>query len=151
MAVMVGTIIYKLTSLLIGFGLVYLGYKLFLAGIFEGGGDLNATFSDNKLTLKKASPGIFFALFGTIVIAMALWKGQELEQNTEIPSNVLIAQSGEDEIALDTLKKIFSGNQEADSITEFEENVINSFFEKMEKRKTAKLFSASRGVASVRK
>lgn len=149
MAVIVGTIIYKLTTLLIGFGLVYLGFKLFLVGVFEGGGDLGVTFSDNKLILKKASPGIFFALFGTVVIIVSLWKGQELQQNAIIPSNVPVLQSGEDEIALDTLKKIFTGNQEADSITEFEERVIHSFFEKMENRKTAQLSTASRGVASV--
>jgi hypothetical protein len=59
----------------VGLIVVYLGYRLFCRGIFDTGGDFEATWHDNKLILKRAAPGTFFALFGTLIIAVSLWHG----------------------------------------------------------------------------
>lgn len=152
MATILSTVIYKLSTLFVGFSLAYLGFKLFIAGIFEGGGDLDTTFNNNRLVLKKASPGIFFALFGTVVIVVSLSKGLSLEQVNTQPTPRPIIESKENEIALNTLKDIISGNQNADSISQFEVSVINDLFTKLENQKKLvlkeKATTQSRGIAS---
>lgn len=58
-----------------GLVIIFLGYLLFIKGIFNESGDFEGTFKDNKIILKKAAPGTYFVLFGSIVILMALYKG----------------------------------------------------------------------------
>jgi hypothetical protein len=79
MTVVISLLLYKLASLIVGTLLAYMGYCLFLAGIFNGGGDLDASMADNRIVLKKASPGIFFALFGTVIITVTLFRGLQLD------------------------------------------------------------------------
>ena len=69
---------YKIFSLLTGLALCYMGYRLFLAGVWGASGDLDAKYSNTRLILKGAAPGIFFALFGTIVITATIFKGLEI-------------------------------------------------------------------------
>lgn len=71
------TLIYKLVSVASGAFVCYLGYRLFTLGVFTTAGDLDTTFKDTKLVLKKAAPGTFFALFGAAVIGVTIWKGVE--------------------------------------------------------------------------
>ncbi len=75
-----GVVIYKVMSLLVGLASCFMGYRLFMNGIWGEAGDLNAEFGDNKLVLKKAAPGTFFAVLGTIVICFTLWKGLDINQ-----------------------------------------------------------------------
>ena len=72
-------IIYKITALLCGVFICFLGYKLFLKGVFNESGDIDAKWNDKGIIIKKAAPGTFFALFGAIVIAIVLYKGLEYE------------------------------------------------------------------------
>jgi len=67
--------IYKVVSVLAGLAFAYMGYKLFVHGIFEEGGELHATWSSRSLLFKKAAPGTFFALFGTVIVCVSLWRG----------------------------------------------------------------------------
>lgn len=76
------TLIYKVVCLASGLVFGFLGYKLFVQGIFAGAGDLDASFKNNKLILKKAAPGTFFALFGAIVISFTVGIGLRQEQHT---------------------------------------------------------------------
>lgn len=89
MSVEITTIIvlaaYKIASLLVGLVFCYFGYKLFLAGVWGNAGDLNARFNNNKIVLKSAAPGTFFAFFGTIVIALTIWKGLDFESHKTEP------------------------------------------------------------------
>ncbi|MDW3192083.1 MAG: hypothetical protein R8G66_06955 [Cytophagales bacterium] len=75
-----GVVIYKVMSLLVGLASCYMGYRLFMNGVWGEAGDLNAQFGDNKLVLKKAAPGTFFAVLGTVVICFTLWKGLDIDQ-----------------------------------------------------------------------
>ncbi|MEG0281520.1 MAG: hypothetical protein RR686_19950 [Morganella sp. (in: enterobacteria)] len=64
-------VIYKVITLSVGLLCTYMGYRLLLKGIFDGGSDITAAWSnDKKLIIKRASPGVIFALvgFGIIVI-----------------------------------------------------------------------------------
>ncbi len=95
-AVVLALALYKITSLLVGLALCYLGYRLFVAGVWGKAGDLDAKFGNNKLILKSAAPGTFFALFGTIVIAVTIWKGFELQTGqTRLPEVAIPAGPSE--------------------------------------------------------
>jgi hypothetical protein len=72
---------FKVISLLCGVFTIYLGYKLFVKGIFNEAGDLKATWSDKGLLVKKAAPGTFFALFGAIVIFFSIYKGLDFHSS----------------------------------------------------------------------
>ncbi len=70
-------LIYRLAVLLLGSLSIYLGYRLFIKGFDQKSGtgeEMSAQFGTVSLSLKNASPGIFFATFGvaiTTVILMA--------------------------------------------------------------------------------
>lgn len=66
---------YKILSLFTGVIIIFLGYLLFVKGVFHESGDFEGAFKDNKIILKKAAPGTYFVVFGSIVILMALYKG----------------------------------------------------------------------------
>ncbi|MCH8330264.1 MAG: hypothetical protein IH946_02615 [Bacteroidetes bacterium] len=72
--------IYKIISLIVGLTSIYLGYKLFVLGVWGQAGDMNAKFGDNTLILKNAAPGTFFALFGAIIISFTIFKGLEFNK-----------------------------------------------------------------------
>jgi len=70
-------------------GLVFcvLGYKLFVKGVYEKGGDLNAVWGDKNLALKQAGPGTFFALFGLLVVGIGIWRDTGLAVGLSIPAD----------------------------------------------------------------
>jgi len=72
--------LYKIVSLLTGGCLSYMGYRLFMAGIWGNAGDAEGEFGSNKIVLKKAAPGTFFVVMGAIVIGLTLIKGLNFEQ-----------------------------------------------------------------------
>ena len=75
-------LIYKLTTLLSGVFSIFLGYKLFIKGIFVASGDLDISVDTKKLTLTSAAPGTFFTLFGAIIICIAIFKGFTIEHGS---------------------------------------------------------------------
>lgn len=76
--------LYKISSLLVGLTICYFGYRLFIVGVWGNAGDLEVKFDKNNLVLKSAAPGTFFTLFGTVVIALTVWKGLELESRSGV-------------------------------------------------------------------
>lgn len=87
---------YKLMSLLIGFGLSYMGYKLFITGVWGDAGGLEAQLRDSKLVLKRAAPGTFFALFGVVVICFTIFKGLEFKNIGNTVSSEIVIDTKED-------------------------------------------------------
>ena len=69
---------YKVAALVVGYLFTYLGYKLLLKGI-SGAFKFSAGYKGVTADVISASPGIFFTLAGTIIIAFALYKGFALE------------------------------------------------------------------------
>ena len=80
-------ILFRTIMIGLGFGFAYLGYKLFVKGVYERAGELKAAWGDKNLVLKQAAPGTFFALFGVAVIAISILQGTGLEisENSNIP------------------------------------------------------------------
>jgi hypothetical protein len=67
--------IYKVATLLVGLAFTFMGYKLFIRGIFTEAGELRANWENRSLMMKRAAPGTFFALFGTVIVCVSLWRG----------------------------------------------------------------------------
>lgn len=88
---------YKVVSLLVGFGAIFIGYRLFALGIYEKAGNLEATFGKKHLVLKQAAPGTFFVVLGSIIIIVALWKGLAFEPVNR-PDDWVIGRGMSDQI-----------------------------------------------------
>jgi hypothetical protein len=78
--------VYKLVCIGSGLLVCYFGFRLFVLGIFTGGGDLTSQFQNTKLVLKKGAPGTFFALFGAVILSVTLWKGLQIEGRSAMPA-----------------------------------------------------------------
>ncbi len=69
--------LYRLTVLAVGALSIWLGFRLFsTAGSKKAEGSASAEAGGVKLTLTNLLPGTYFALFGTVIIGMMLWKGE---------------------------------------------------------------------------
>lgn len=73
---------YKIACLLAGAACVYMGYKLFLAGVFDTA-TLEASRGQATLSLQNAAPGTFFALFGTVVIGFTVFRGLQFDASQD--------------------------------------------------------------------
>lgn len=69
--------LYKLASLAVGLCSLYMGYRLFMSGIWGQAGDVDIKFQSNYLLIKRAAPGTFFVVLGTIIVCATLLKGLE--------------------------------------------------------------------------
>jgi hypothetical protein len=69
-------------TIVVGFAIVYCGYKLFSRGVYEKAGELKAAWGDKHLLLKQAAPGTFFVVFGPAVIIFSLWRGISFDRET---------------------------------------------------------------------
>lgn len=80
---MLSLTIYKIVTIFAGLAFAFMGYKLFVHGIFAEAGELRTNWENKSLILKKAAPGTFFALFGTVILCVSLWRGLTLEPAPE--------------------------------------------------------------------
>ncbi len=78
---------YKIISLLIGTAFAFMGYRLFVSGIWGDAGEVEATFRDNKLLIKRGAPGTFFAVFGTIIVCSVIFTKLEFQKVTSGETN----------------------------------------------------------------
>ena len=81
-------VIYKLMTLIVGFGFVYLGYRLFMADKTSASGDMQASADKYSLSIQGGAPGIFFSLFGTVLICISVFKGVEFKHNCPKQSSI---------------------------------------------------------------
>jgi hypothetical protein len=102
------SITYEITILLAGSFFCYLGYNLFKLGLFEKAGDLKASWGDKHLILKQASPGIFFAVFGAIIIVVSVSKDKSIRtiikesKNTPINRPIIYGNSNIQKLFIDS-------------------------------------------------
>jgi len=66
------SILYKLAAVSAGTFIVYLGYKLFIKGVYGDTGEVSLDWNNNKVLLKRAAPGSIFAIFGALVVAVTV-------------------------------------------------------------------------------
>lgn len=73
--------LFRLSIIIAGITSIILGYRLFARGVFPAsygnlrGEDVTAEISGAKLTLRNATPGTSFALFGVIIIITMFFTG----------------------------------------------------------------------------
>ena len=77
--IILSSLVYKLFSLGAGVLLAYLGYRLFMAGVWGSSGDVEARFRETSVVVKEGAPGTVFAICGAIVICFTVFKGMDLE------------------------------------------------------------------------
>ncbi len=93
--------IFRVSSLFIGMFSIYLGYKLFMNGIWGDAGSFKVNSEDLNLVMKNAAPGTFFALFGSGIIIASLaigvnvsyTKGNDRVKSTIIANETLSIDS----------------------------------------------------------
>jgi len=98
---------------LTGLSIISLGYKLFVKGVFSESGDVEGSFKDYKLIVKKAAPGTYFVLFGSLIIGLIVFKGISIDETlARANQNSLhhISEAGHlepfsDSLKIDSLKK----------------------------------------------
>jgi hypothetical protein len=73
--VILTTVVYKLTCLIVGSVFCFFGYRLFRVGTWGSGGDLEAKFKNIRLVLRSAAPGTFFAVLGGAIVVATVWQG----------------------------------------------------------------------------
>lgn len=71
----IAILIYKVACLFTGTAICWMGYRLFSEGVFKSSGDINATFNNTRLVIKRGAPGTFFVVFGSGILIAALLKG----------------------------------------------------------------------------
>jgi hypothetical protein len=71
--------LYKLSCLIIGCLICFLGYSLFRHGAWGNAGDLDAKFKSGRLLLKSGAPGTFFAVLGASVVVSTIWHGMTFD------------------------------------------------------------------------
>ena len=99
--IIIAVTMYKIISLLIGILFAYMGYKLFMAGIWGSAGDIEGEFNDKKIIIRKAAPGTFFALFGAIVISITVINKIDLQDygsTTKNTKTIKIEESNDNEL-----------------------------------------------------
>lgn len=70
--------IYRCLLIVAGMAFGYWGYRLFVLGYFEKAGEFRAAYGENHIVLRQVSPGVFFAIFGVIAIAIGVYRGIEI-------------------------------------------------------------------------
>ncbi len=105
---------YRITALLVGLAFGVMGYKLFVKGIFGDAGDLESKWGDNRLILKRAAPGTFFAVLGAGVLVATLWSGVPLDIEYSPKQNSISTTEAENRVAAPTLDAIDSTPQEVE-------------------------------------
>lgn len=71
---------YKITCILTGLAIIFLGYQLFLKNMFTNSGDIQGIWKDVKVTIRKAAPGTYFVLFGSIIIGVTIHRGFDYDE-----------------------------------------------------------------------
>lgn len=64
--------VYRILIVVAGIASAYMGYRLFVRGLFANAGELKAAWGERKLVLKQAAPGTFFALFGAAIVMYSI-------------------------------------------------------------------------------
>ncbi|NEI71014.1 hypothetical protein GR212_15655 [Rhizobium lusitanum] len=78
-------LLYKITCLAVGAVCIVLGYELFLRGFLDPA-SINATRGDASVEIRNAAPGIFFALFGSAIVGLTVYRGFRV--NSQIASKL---------------------------------------------------------------
>jgi hypothetical protein len=89
---------YKISCLAAGTLICWMGYKLFVRGVWGDAGNVTLKSGEWSVLLKHGAPGTFFALFGAGVLVATIWHGMSLDYSDSATS------PGSDPIAITATK-----------------------------------------------
>ena len=69
-----------------GFVLVIMGYRLYVSGLRDRSGEIEASWGDKRFVIKHAAPGTFLALVGGAAMLAAVFTGHILTRPHSHPS-----------------------------------------------------------------
>ena len=80
-------VLYKIICLFVGLAFAYMGYRLFLENKIKKAGSLEASGNGSNIKITDAAPGVFFSLFGTVLIVFSILKGVSYINETPVGTN----------------------------------------------------------------
>ncbi|HJY86254.1 MAG TPA: hypothetical protein VKE24_05395 [Candidatus Acidoferrales bacterium] len=80
--VLIGNV-FRIACLMVGFGFAYLGYRLYVKGVFDKTQDINASFGDAKVALRHVAPGVVFGIAGIVVSILSVVR--PIQITTSVP------------------------------------------------------------------
>ncbi|TLM72829.1 hypothetical protein ACONUD_07525 [Microbulbifer harenosus] len=110
------SILYKIIGIGSGTFIVYLGYRLFVKGIYGDTGEIQLDWSDSKLMLKRAAPGSIFTIFGSIVLGVVIMSKASYSPNKDIGLSSLLYGSEESREKINSLLESESVTPEVKSV-----------------------------------
>ena len=75
---------YKVSCVAAGTLICWMGYKLFVKGVWGDAGNVTLKSGEWSLLLKHGAPGTFFALFGAGVLVATIWHGMSFDYSDSI-------------------------------------------------------------------
>jgi hypothetical protein len=116
-------LIFKILIVLVAALCFYLGYKLFLKGIIDSAGNLEASNRIGKMRLFKAAPGTFLFVIGGFIICYMLTKSNIQTEKT-IPYQTTGVFSNDDSIPKQTAETVGVNTKNVNPL--FEETKVNA-------------------------
>src|SRR5215813_8827954 len=74
--------IFRVFCLIAGLGFGYLGYKLYVKGVFDKTQDIKASFGNAKVALRHVAPGVVFGVAGIIIAVLGVIRPIKTEQRS---------------------------------------------------------------------
>jgi hypothetical protein len=102
---------YKIASMLVGLAFAHMGYRLFMAGVYEKAGDLKAAWRGTSLVLRQAAPGTFFAVLGAVIVTTAVFKGLSVAVAPTSPATSESASNSADQAKRELLSLVQGLNE----------------------------------------
>lgn len=89
-------VIFRIVTLLVGFGMGWLGYRLFNKGLFADSGDVAIAWDKKAVAFRRCAPGTFYAICGAFIVVTSSCKPLTFEfaQTKAKPVAVLPENSG---------------------------------------------------------
>ena len=78
-------LIYKVCSLSVGTLSLYWGFRLFMNDKWGDTGEIEGVIKDYKISFKRAAPGTFFSILGSLIIGITLYMGFYSSEETKSP------------------------------------------------------------------
>ena len=91
-------LLYKVSSLVAGLAAIWMGYRLFMAGIWGQAGDIEGRFKETNVVVKQAAPGTVFALVGMVIVCFVVFKGMNITEAGLTPPSARVAAALPDEL-----------------------------------------------------
>lgn len=87
-AIIICVTAFKIISLVIGMFSCYLGYRLFQSALSSDPSKFKAAGKGISFELSSTAPGIFFALFGTVIVVVAIYRGLDFNYSPPSPKDL---------------------------------------------------------------